>query len=392
MRRKEFLLSAAGTAVAFTLRAGSGSSYTQKNHKKLTGSLQIDSIRITTGKGSCKLRFSFGKIDEYPFGLIRIRSGNYEGIGEGHVEDFAGFKNAAQQLIGEDALRLDNLVSAQWHSFISEAISIALHDLVAKASGLPFHVLLGGAVRKQVTVMPCIFPENTNDAGLKAEQFGKMGFEGVKFKFVGEAKEDLANLKAIRKALPEKMFIIADANRGYKDVKQFYELLPEFSSAGLSIAEDPIDGSYEDYANMRGKTATKVMADIKVRNEETLKLALMAGAADIINLHPNQQSTLTRAIARAKASEIMGCKVWIGGTGSFGVQAAAYQQLASIIGTSMPCGELGGLFDHGFENDIIEKPYELKNGAVTLPDVPGLGIRLDEKAIKQMQTFDEVLK
>jgi len=385
------LLSAMGTAAALTVRAGTNFTDVQNHSKKGMGSLPIDSIRITTGKGPCKLRFSYGKVDEYPFGLIRIRSGKFEGIGEGHVEDFPGFKKAAQQLIGKDALRLDNLVSAQWHSFISEAISIALHDLVAKASGLPFHVLLGGAVRQNVPVMPCIFPENTRDAALKAEQFGKMGFEGVKFKFVGEAKEDLANLKAIRNALPQNMFIIADANRGYKDTKAFFELFPVFAEAGLSIAEDPIDGAYEQYASMRGKTTTKIMADIKVRSEENLKLALMAGAADIINLHPNQQGSLSRAIARAKTSEIMGCKVWIGGTGSFGVQAAAYQQLASVIGTTMPCGEIGGLFDHGFENDIVLAPYELKNGSVRLPDEPGLGIRLDERAIQQMQLFDEEL-
>lgn len=390
MNRKKFLLSASTLLPVAAFAAGQRTFLKKSAENSIQ--LPIDSVRIVTGKGPYKLRFSYGKVNEYPFGLICIRSGKYEGIGEGHVEDFAGFKNAAQQLIGEDALRLDNLVSAQWHSFISEAISIALHDLVAKASGIPFHVLLGGAVRKQVPVMPCIFPENTNDAALKAAQFGKMGFEGVKFKFVGEAKEDLANLKAIRKALPETMFIIADANRGYKDVKTFHEMLPEFAAAGLSIAEDPIDGSYEDYAYMRGKTGAKIMVDIKVRSEEMLRSALVAGAADIINLHPNQQGSLSRAIARAKAAEIMGCKVWIGGTGSFGVQAAAYQQLASVTGTSMPCGEPGGLFDHGFVNDIIEKPYELKNGAVTLPDEPGLGIRLDEKAIKQMQTFEEELR
>jgi L-alanine-DL-glutamate epimerase-like enolase superfamily enzyme len=390
VKRKQFLLSALGCAPAITLMAGRNTFF--QHHKKIEGQLRIDSIRLTTGKGPCKLRFSYGKVNEYPFGLIRIRSGKYEGIGEGHIIDFEAFKTAAKQLIGADALQLDNLVSKQWFPAIGEAISIALHDLVAKASGIPFHVLLGGAVRKQVPVMPCIFPENTNDAALKAGQFSQQGFEGVKFKFVGEAKEDLANLKAIRKALPEKMFIIADANRGYKDVKAFYEHLPEFASAGLSIAEDPIDGNYENYAYMRGKTDAKIMVDIKVRSEETLRLALAAGAADIINLHPNQQGSLSRAIARAKASEIMGCKVWIGGTGSFGVQAAAYQQLASVIGTSMPCGEVGGLFDHGFVNDIIEKPYELKNGAVTLPDEAGLGIRLDEKAIKEMQTADEELR
>lgn len=162
--------------------------------------------------------------------------------------------------------------------------------------------------------------------------------------------------------------------------------------AGLTIAEDPITGSFENFAFMRGKTQVKVMMDINVRSEETLRLALAAGAADIINLHPNQQGSLSRAIARAKASEIMGCKVWIGGTGSFGVQAAAYQQLASVIGTTMPCGEPGGLFDHGFVNDIVVSPYSLKNGSVTLPDEPGLGIRLDENAINNMQTVDEELR
>lgn len=390
MKRKEFLLSAAGCVPALTLLGGQHAASEQK--PGTSDALRIDSIRITTGKGPCKLRFSYGTVNEYPFGLIRIRSGNYEGIGEGHITDFAAFKNAAKQLLGADALRLDNLVSAQWSSFIGEAISIALHDLVAKASGIPFHVLLGGAVRKKIPVMPCIFPENPSDAALKAGQFGKMGFEGVKFKFVGEEKEDLANLKAIRSALPNQMFIIADANGGYKNVEQFNQLLPVFASEGLNIAEDPISGSYEQFALLRNKSASKIMIDIKVRTEENLRLALAAGAADIINLHPNQQGSLSRAIARAKASEIMGCKVWIGGTGSFGVQAAAYQQLASVIGTSMPCGEIGGLFDHSFADDIIEAPYKLENGSVTLPTGAGIGIRLDENAINKMKTSDEILK
>lgn len=220
MKRKQFLFSALGCAPAITLLAGRNAFL--QNHKGVDGQLRINSIRLTTGKGPCKLRFSYGKITEYPFGLIRIRAGNYEGIGEGHITDFAAFKNAAKQLIGADAFQLDNLVSKQWFPAIGEAVSIALHDLVAKASGLPFHVLLGGAVRKNIPLMPCIFPENTNDAELKAEQFGKMGFEGVKFKFVGEEKEDLANLKAIRNALPKQMFIIADANGGYKSAEKFY--------------------------------------------------------------------------------------------------------------------------------------------------------------------------
>lgn len=389
MRRKEFLLTATASVPALTLFGRQNSISQQQVNSSET--LRIDSIRVTTGKGPCKLRFSYGTVNEYPFGLIRIRSGKYEGIGEGHITDFTAFKHAAKQLIGADALRLDNLVSAQWSSFIGEAISIALHDLVAKASGIPFHVLLGGAVRNKVSVMPCIFPENPTDAGLKAAQFGKMGFEGVKFKFVGEEKEDLANLKAIRNALPDRMFIIADANGGYKNVEQFKQLLPVFAVAGLNIAEDPIAGGYDQFALLRNKTAAKIMIDIKVRTEENLRLALAAGAADIINLHPNQQGSLSRAMARAKASEIMGCKVWIGGTGSFGVQAAAYQQLASVIGTSMPCGEIGGLFDHGFADDIIEAPYKLENGFVTLPAVAGLGIRLDENAINKMKTADEVL-
>lgn len=357
------------------------------------GPLTIESVRITLGDSPCTVRLSSGPIARYPFGLVRIRAGGCEGIGEGHLKDLKPLADAVRGLPGKDARRLDQLLPKGAAGAVGEAISTALHDLVAKVLGVPFHLLLGGALRREVAVMPCIFAEDPAAAGERAAAFAAQGFRSVKFKFFGKPGQDLAVLKAVRAATPAGRTVQADANFGYRDTAAMRALLPQFADAGLDIAEDPLESApqdpYRDYPSLRGRTSTRLMLDIGVRKEGALGKALLAGCGDLINLHPNQQGSITRALHRAVTAETLGVPVWMGGTGSFGVQAAAWQQLAACIRTELPCGEIGGLFDHGFADDIVESPYPLAAGAVTLPDAPGLGIRLDEDAVRRMRFADE---
>jgi L-alanine-DL-glutamate epimerase-like enolase superfamily enzyme len=357
------------------------------------GPLPIESVRVTLGDSPCTVRLSSGPIARYPFGLVRIRAGGCEGIGEGHIKDLKPLVEAVRGLPGQDARRLDHLLPAGAAGAVGEAISTALHDLVAKVLGVPFHQLLGGALRREVAVMPCIFADDPAAAGERAAAFAAQGFGAVKFKFFGKPDEDLAVLKAVRAATPAGRTVQADANFGYRDTAVMRALLTRFADAGLDIAEDPLESApqdpYRDYPSLRGRTSARLMLDIGVRKEGALAKALLAGCGDLVNLHPNQQGSITRALHRAITAETLGVPVWMGGTGSFGVHAAAWQQLAACIRTPLPCGEIGGLFDHGFADDIVEAPYPLANGVVSVPDAPGLGIHLDEDAVKRMSLADE---
>lgn len=391
MRRREF---ASALAACSVVAAGGAAAEGGSDDLRLDrcGPLTIESVRVTVGDGPCEVRLASGAIARYAFGIVRIRAAGFEGLGEGHVRDVQALSNAARSLVGADARRLDNLLPDRVHPPIGEAVSIALHDLVARALGVPFHVLLGGAARRRVPLVPCVFAAEPRAAAERAARFAQLGFPGVKFKLFGDPQLDLAVLEAVRGATPRDRTVQADANCGYRDLETVRGLLPRLADAGLDIVEDPLESApgdpYRDYAALRGLSRVRIMLDIGVRPDGGLADAIRRGSGDLINLHPNQQGSVSRALRRAAAAAALGLPVFMGGTGSFGVQAAAWQQLAAVVESDLPCGEVGGVFDHGFEEDVVVDPYRLEGGAVELPDVPGLGVALDEDAVGRMAIAD----
>jgi L-alanine-DL-glutamate epimerase-like enolase superfamily enzyme len=392
MRRRTFVIVAAACSAAAARLARAADPRGDARLDRC-GPLRIESVKITVGDGPCEVRLSSGAIPRYAFGLVRIRAAGVEGVGEGHVKDIGHLAAAVRGLVGADARRLDHLLPAGAAMPVGEAVSIALHDLVAKAVGVPFHVLLGGAARPRVPLVPCIFAAEPRAAAERAAEFAKRGFSAVKFKLFGKPELDLAVLEAVRGATPAGRTVQADANFGYRDLATVRGLLPRLAAAGLDIVEDPLESApadpYRDYAALRGLTRVRIMLDIGVRPEAGLAEAIRRGSGDLVNLHPNQQGSVSRAVRRAAVAETSGLPVFMGGTGSFGVQAAAWQQLAAVVASDLPCGEIGGAFDHGFPDDIVVAPYPLTGGAVELPDAPGLGIAIDEDAVGRMASAEE---
>jgi len=340
------------------------------------------------------VRFSYGSQDYFHFTLVRIRSGSITGIGEGLGECIDQIDANVRGLPGKDALALDSLLTdapEQGNTF-TEAVSLALYDLVAKAGGVPLAALLGGPARRRVPLMPAIFPTDAADAAAKARRFHEEGFGAVKFKMMGDLQEDLAHLEAIRGEVGSETMIQGDANCGYKDRDALIKALPRLEAAGLDIFEDPLQGSLADYARLVGTSAVKIMIDAGARSESAVRDILEARCCDFINQHPCQQGGLGRALRQSHAAELMGIPTMVGGTGFFGIGTAAYHHLASVIGLSMPCGELGGFVDHGFEAQLVKTPLPISSGSVEIPDTPGIGVDIDQTSLERLASQKRTIR
>lgn len=356
--------------------------------------LPIEEITLHAGKGRCQVRFSYGSQDYFHFTLVQIRSGSVTGAGEGLGEGIDRIEANARALLGKDALALDSLLAdaPEQENTATEAVSLALYDLVAKAAGVPLAALLGGPARRRVPLMPAIFPTDAADAAAKAGRFHEEGFGAVKFKMMGDLDEDLANLDAIRGEVGKGTIIQGDANCGYRDRDALIKALPRLEAAGLDVFEDPLQGSLADYAQFVGKSAVKIMIDAGARSESAIRDILEARCCDIINQHPCQQGGLGRALRQSHAAELMGIPTMVGGTGFFGIGTAAYHHLASVIGLSMPCGELGGFVDHGFPARLVKTPLAIRAGTVEIPDTPGIGVEIDQRSLRRLATEERTLK
>ena len=348
----------------------------------------IDRIVIQWGAVPVDLLFSYGRVEHFNFMIVRLSSGDREGIGEVLVHPNPFLEAYLPTLLGRDARQLDALLPATEEDIdriLCEAVSMALHDLVGQCSGLPLHALLGGKQRDRVPLMPCIFPTNAEEAGAKAAVFFAEGYGALKLKLVGNLAEDTARVAAVRAAAPDGAVLQGDANEGYKTIEDARTAIKQLGDAGLDIFEDPLAGGVSEYRQILGTGGAKVMVDALSRRTEDLVQVLRQDAADVVGIHPDQPGSLSRVLLHARLCQAFNMPLVIGGTGYVGVGSAAYQHITAVVAAEGPCGELGGAFDHGMPHGVVMQPLPMEDGCVTIPDTPGLGVSIDEDALSRLE-------
>ena len=333
----------------------------------------IESVEFLWGNMPVDCHFSYGDVATFPFTLVKITSGEFEGWGEMLVHSNQRFFDFAADLVGKDTRLLDDMLGElldieSEDKHLAELFSLAGYALLSNVSSLSIAHLLGGAKRQIIPLMPCIFPTGPEDGAAKAEKYARQGFKSLKMKLVAQSQRDLNTIKQIRGAIGKDIVFQGDANLGFSSQDIHGGILARLYDAGLDIIEDPFDGTVDEYLSQKKPGNPKIMIDVPARIDEQLKEYLEKGAVDFVNFHPCQQGTLKHAVDRYKMSESFGVPAVVGGTGFTGIGTVIYQQLASVIGLSAPCGELGGSFDHGMPAKSCE-PLPIENGSIRLdPD------------------------
>ena len=349
----------------------------------------IDAVRIDRGQMPVSVTFSYGKVDHFPFCIFRLTAGDAVGLGEALIPIGDTSLDIASSLVGRDARALDSLLPQTDNDadrILCEGLSIALHDLVGKRSGLPVHVLLGGTPQRSVPLMPCIFPNDADDGGAAAQRFFSEGYRYLKLKLAGNLAQDLERVGAVRSVAPEGAVLQGDANNGYETMAEARIAVKALGAIGLDILEDPIEGDVPKYQKLSGASGCKIMVDHLARRTDDLMSVLVAKAADVIGIHADQPGSLSRALFHARLAQAFGLPVVIGGTGYTGIGTAAYQHLTAVATPGGPCGELGGAVDHGMPRSLVKTPLPVRNGVLSLPDTPGLGVELDTDALAEFAT------
>jgi len=352
--------------------------------------LKIDRIIMDECRTAARMRFSYGAASMQTFSVCRIRADDLEGHGEcqGGINDEA--ETVAHALLGKDANGLDGLLPGGSRDYVPgrsgmlEMFSMALYDLVGKAHGLPMHVLLGGARRRCVPLMPCVFSDGPKDAARIARSFLDQGFKALKVKLFGDIEGDCAIVRAIREVMPEG-FLQGDANLGYKGIDAGREAMKNLGAVGLTVAEDPFKGSFEDYeAVTREYDLPRHMLDAPSRGWNGIHQSCALHAAHIINLHPNCQGPFSEILGRAAVAQAAGVAVMVGGTGYPGVGSYAHAHLASVVGLEFPYGDICGARDHGFPESSAQEMLPVEEGSFPVPDTPGHGGAINLEVVARL--------
>jgi muconate cycloisomerase len=344
-----------------------------------------------------------GRLDRREMVLVRVRTDSgVEGLGEAVPMSLRGgddlakverrLRRACRRLAradvsdfeGDEPLRaaIDAFVHAAAGRRLpppaATAIETALLDLAGKAAGVPVWRLLGATDAAPVRCNATLAAGQPDDVAAAAERWAGQGFGSFKLKLgVGD---DLRQVSAVREALGPSARIRADANGSWTR-DDAIAILGELEPLDLELAEQPTE-RLRDMAAVAAATSIPIAADESVATGKQAARAVRAGACELATVKLAKSGGVGGAAGIAKHLPIFLSSAL---DGPVGIAAAAHLAQA-IYREARDPGLAHGLATQAlFADSIATRESELRDGALHLPDAPGLGVEIDDSALARLR-------
>ncbi|MCW5982408.1 MAG: hypothetical protein KIT09_30255 [Bryobacteraceae bacterium] len=318
------------------------------------------------------------RFDLVPKTILKVHTDSgIAGIGEtGRGEDFAAVQRNAEHLRGKNVLDFSltdlNLPARAGYT----AFEMALYDIVGKALGWPVYKLLGGLAQPKVLVG--YWTGRRTPAGMKkvAERAVAGGFTSIKTKNK-QGDPIVEAVEIIAKTAPG-LKVIVDPNTRYKSYADFLPVAKALDKVGnVLVYEDPFDKSdYEGYRRLRKEVSGHVA--LHLGDPKAMIRAIREDACSVLNTGGNPG--MASFVANSYMAGAAGMPVWHGSGNDCGIVDASYlHSCAASPNCTLPSDILSFLR----EDDLIVEPIEIRNSYAHAPDRPGLGVELDEDAVRK---------
>ena len=383
MKRREFLKTGALAAVgAGLLSTGT----TLAKGLDLTDNNKSANINVN-GRARMKLSFepyelklkhvftvsSFSR-STTPDVQIRIDYDGYTGYGEASMPPYLGqsvdsvctFLKKVNLEQFPDPFCIDDILTyidslSPGDSAAKAAVDIALHDLVGKIIGAPWHRMLG--------LNPEKTPNTTYTIGIDTDEMVKLKTREVAglFKILKVklgTPRDREMIRAIREVsdLP----IAVDVNQGWKNKKKALDEIFWLKEQGIVMVEQPMPKEMPDAnAWLTERSPLPTFADEAIQRLKDIPA--IKGAYTGINIKLMKCTGMREAWKMMNYARAEGMKVMIGCMTETSCAIAAAAQLSPAVDFADLDGNLL------IANDIFRGPTVV-DGKITLNQLPGIGI------------------
>lgn len=329
--------------------------------------------------------------------LVRVET-NAGLVGVGSGDTMTGFEEFEHLFVGEDPLAIARhsrtLETISFHAGRYWPLEAALWDLLGQACGEPVATLLGGS---RAAIPAYASWGSLRDPGQRGEDAHALvedGFRAVKIRIARERiDEGLAVVAAVRAAVGDRLDVMVDLNQWWRmpgdiepglgpaEARRVIERLRDY---GVLWVEEPLPAA--DLAGMRmlrERTGVRIAGGEMARTFEELGRALEVDALDVYQ--PDVVLALGISGARTLADLALRRNRWF--------TPHTWTNGIGLLANLHVCAGVGG-------GPMIEFPYDPPgwtperrdfmlaepvavgaDGMVTVPDAPGLGVRLDEEAV-----------
>jgi glucarate dehydratase len=273
---------------------------------------------------------------------------------------------------------------------------VACLDIQGKAVGLPVADLLGGAVREEVPFSAYLFYKWAGHPGAEGDDWGEAlnpdgivaqakrmvedyGFTALKLKGgVFPPSQEVEAVRALRAAFPDHPLRL-DPNAAWT---------PETSlgvardlAGVLEYLEDPTPG-IEGMARVAREAPMPLATNMCVVAFADLPAAVRENPVQVILSDHHYWGGLHRSKLLAGICETFGIGLSMHSNSHLGISLAAMVQLAAAVpNLNYACDTH---WPWKTEDIVVGEPFTFRNGALRVPDGPGLGVELDRDALGRL--------
>ncbi|PJF37006.1 MAG: galactonate dehydratase [Candidatus Thermofonsia Clade 1 bacterium] len=328
-----------------------------------------------------------------------------EPIVEGHAQTVAAaVREAASYLIGRDPDQIEEIWQTLYRARFYRGgavlmsamagIDQALWDIKGKRYGVPIYQLLGGAVRDHIRVYAWIGGDRPADVVAAAQEKAAQGFTAIKMNASEEMhfveshaaiEACVARVAALREAMGSAFGIAVDFHgRLHKPMaKVLAKALEPYHP--LFIEEPVLPEHNEALPEIAAHAAVPIATGERMYSRWDFKTLLARGGVDIIQpdlSHAGGITEVHKIAAMAEAYDVALAPHCPLGP----IALAACLQIDAVCANAFIQEQSLGLhYNQG--NDLLDylvdpSVFAYANGMIKIPSGPGLGIQIDEAAVR----------
>ena len=319
-------------------------------------------------------------------------------MGGGGESAEAGFQALKSYLVGHDPARLEELrflianPTASLYNNRTQmlaAIEFACLDILGQKWGVSVSEILGGRLRDRVPFASYLFFRYANEAGevRTVEQLvdhaktlkQRYGFTSHKLKGgVFPPEYELECYRALAAALDGDRFRF-DPNAVWSTETSIW-FGQQIEDIRNDYLEDPVFGM-NGMRRVREKVRMPLATNTVVVNFEQLAANILHTAVDVVLLDTTFWGGIRACVKAAGVCETFQLGVAVHSSGELGIQLATMLHLGAVIPNLSFAADA---HYHHLRDDIIQGgKLKYENGAIAVPNGPGLGVKLDRDKVAE---------
>ncbi len=325
-----------------------------------------------------------------------------EGItGVGSGDDMRGFSGYEHLFVGENPLAIGRhvrvLETINFHAGRCWPLEAALWDIFGRVCGQPVATLFGGSVERIPAYASCGESKPPGERAESALALREEGFRAIKLRIDRQRiEEGIKTVEAVREAVGDSMEIMADLNQAWRmpgdisrgtDVAEAWWVARRLRDLDVFWLEEPLPlADSSGLSSLRKGTGMRVAGGEMARTTGELLACLEADALEVYQPDVVLAIGMMRSRMIAELAMERG-RLFTPHTWTNGLGLLANLHVAAGVGggpyLEFPYDPPGWTPER--RDFMLAEPLKIDaDGCLAVPDRPGLGVVLDEDALRSL--------